>query len=112
MMTQRILVLAPHTDDGELSMGGSIGKFLEQKRDLYLTAFSCARASLKPELPDNTLIKEIKAAVKVLGVPQDHLILYDYTVRKFSNNRQDILEDLVKLRKEIQPDIIFFTLSQ
>ncbi|UCG02603.1 MAG: PIG-L family deacetylase [Candidatus Heimdallarchaeota archaeon] len=106
-MTGRILVLAPHTDDGELSMGGSIAKLIEQKRELYLAAFSCARASINPELPDDTLIKEIKKAADVLGLPQDHLKLYDYPVRRFSYNRQDILEELVKLRKELEPEIIF-----
>ncbi|MFX1282157.1 MAG: PIG-L deacetylase family protein [Promethearchaeota archaeon] len=106
-MTERILVLAPHTDDGELSMGGSIVKFIEQQKDLYLAAFSSVRASLPPGVPDDTLVKEIKAAAKVLNIPQDHIILYDYTVRKFSYNRQEILEDLVKLRREVEPDIIF-----
>ncbi|MFW9904545.1 MAG: PIG-L deacetylase family protein, partial [Candidatus Thorarchaeota archaeon] len=68
-MPQRILVLAPHTDDGELSMGGSIVKFLEEKEEVYIIAFSCAKASLNPKLPNDTLIKEIKEAIKVLGVP-------------------------------------------
>ncbi|MFX0125666.1 MAG: PIG-L deacetylase family protein [Candidatus Hodarchaeota archaeon] len=106
-MPQRILVLAPHTDDGELAMGGSIAKFLEEKKEVYLATFSCARTSLNPQMPDNTLIKEIKEAIKVLGVPEGHLLLYDYEVRKFSYNRQEILEDLVKLRKDLQPNIIF-----
>ncbi|MFW9905691.1 MAG: PIG-L deacetylase family protein, partial [Candidatus Thorarchaeota archaeon] len=64
-------------------------------------------ASLNPKLPNDTLIKEIKEAIKVLGVPNDNLILFEYEVRKFSYHRQEILEDLVKLRKEIQPDIVF-----
>ena len=32
---KKILILAPHADDGELGCGGSISKFLEQKNDVY-----------------------------------------------------------------------------
>jgi len=107
LMSQIILILAPHTDDGELSMGGSIAKFVEKKREVYLVAFSSARASLKDEVEENILIKEINKASAVLGLSKDHLIIYNYEVRKFSYYRQDILEDLVKLRQKINPDIIF-----
>ena len=30
IVKQRIMVLSPHTDDGELGAGGTISKFLEQ----------------------------------------------------------------------------------
>ncbi|MFW9777494.1 MAG: PIG-L deacetylase family protein [Candidatus Heimdallarchaeota archaeon] len=106
-MRQVTLVLAPHTDDGELSMGGSIAKFIEEGKELYLAAFSSARTSLQPGMPEDILVKEIKAAATILGIPSGHLLIYDYPVRKFSYHRQDILEELVKLRKDISPDIIF-----
>ncbi|MFW9904552.1 MAG: hypothetical protein ACFFFH_09490 [Candidatus Thorarchaeota archaeon] len=46
----------------------------EKKKEVYLTTFSCARASFDPKLPDDTLIKEVKEAMKVLGVPEKYLI--------------------------------------
>ena len=104
---ERVLILAPHTDDGELGCGGTIAKWTEEKRDVYYVAFSSARASLPPGYPDDTLIKEVKAATAVLGIPSENLIIYDYEVRKFSYVRQDILEDLVKLKRELNPDIVF-----
>jgi LmbE family N-acetylglucosaminyl deacetylase len=39
------------------------------------------------------------------------LIIKDYKVRKFSSVRQDILEDIVKLRAEIKPDMVFMPCS-
>ena len=106
-MIDRIVVLAPHTDDGELGCGGSIAKFIEKGYDVYYVAFSSARKSLPEGYPDDTLIKEVKAATKILGIKPENLILFDYEVRKFSYVRQDILEDLVKLKRELEPDLVF-----
>jgi len=105
-MDDRVVVLAPHTDDGELGCGGSIAKFIENGYDVYYVAFSSARQSLPEGYPDDTLVKEVKAATKILGIKPENLILYDYEVRKFSYVRQDILEDLVKLKKELDPDLV------
>ena len=58
----RVLVLAPHTDDGELGCGGSIAKFLEQGKEVYYAAFSLCRRSLGEGLVPDTLEIEVKAA--------------------------------------------------
>jgi len=104
---ERILVLAPHTDDGELGCGGTIARFIEEGKDVFYAAFSTARASVTPNFPDNILETEVKAATKVLGVLEDNLILFDYPVRYFPRHRQEILEDLIKLREELKPELIF-----
>ena len=38
----RVLVLAPHTDDGELGCGGTISRMVEEGREVYYAAFSTA----------------------------------------------------------------------
>ena len=103
----KVLVLAPHTDDGELGCGGTIARFVEEGKDVHYVAFSTARTSVTPEFPENILESEVKAATKILGIPEENLIIFDYPVRHFPEHRQSILEDLIKLRKEITPDIIF-----
>lgn len=103
----RILILAPHTDDGEFGCGGSIARFLKDKVEVYYAAFSLAEESVPPEYPKNILEVEVKAAAKCLGIKEENLILYKYRVRYFAERRQDILEDLVKLNKKIEPDLIF-----
>ena len=36
---ERILVLAPHTDDGEFACGGTIARFIEEEVECYYVAF-------------------------------------------------------------------------
>ena len=105
-MFNKVLVLAPHTDDGEFGVGGTIARFVEEGHEVYCAAFSSAEESLPPSFPKGILREEIKAAMNVLGVPEQNLILYRYRVRYLSYHRQEILEDLVKLNREIKPDLV------
>ena len=104
---KRVLVLAPHTDDGEFGCGGTIAKLIEEGHDVYYAAFSACQQSVLPQFPSDILITEVKAATKVLGIKPENLILFDYDVRTFGYHRQEILDDLIKLRSELKPDIIF-----
>ncbi|MCL5021658.1 MAG: PIG-L family deacetylase [Bacteroidetes bacterium] len=104
---QRILILAPHTDDGELGCGGSIARLTEEGHDVYYAAFSTAEQSLPPGFPPDTLEVEVKAATKVLGINGSNLIIYKHEVRKLNYIRQEILEEMVQLRKDIKPTLIF-----
>jgi LmbE family N-acetylglucosaminyl deacetylase len=62
-------------------------------------------------LADNTLEIEVKAATKILGIKEENLILFDFEVRKFKENRQEILEELIMLRNKINPDLVFLPCS-
>jgi LmbE family N-acetylglucosaminyl deacetylase len=106
---KNIVVLAPHTDDGEFGCGGSIAKFLEEGHNVYYVAFSTAKESVPEGMPENILEIEVKEATKRLGIPPENLIIFGFTVRKLNYARQDILEELVKIRKEINPDLVFMT---
>ena len=98
------MVLAPHTDDGEFGCGGTIAKFVEQKCEVTIVAFSTCQDSLPKNLAPDTLSIEAQAAAKIFGVSK--LILLDYKVRYFSDHRQSILEDMVKLKTEYNPDLV------
>jgi LmbE family N-acetylglucosaminyl deacetylase len=102
-----ILVLAPHTDDGEFGCGGSIAKFIEEGAEVYYAAFSLAEESVPEGFPKNILHTEVTNATKILNIPPENLIIYHYPVRKLSYHRQEILEDLVKLNKRLKPDLVF-----
>jgi N-acetylglucosamine malate deacetylase 1 len=104
---QKILVIAPHTDDGELGCGGTIAKFCAAKKEVHYAAFSNCQKSLPAGLPPDTLEKECKAAIQALGMHASKLLMYDFEVREFAQKRQEILEELVSLNKYIQPDLIF-----
>jgi len=58
-------------------------------------------------MPIDILKKEVKEATAVLGIPEKNLILFNFEVRNFSSVRQSILELMIKLKRDINPDIIF-----
>lgn len=104
---KKILILAPHTDDGELGCGSSIAKFCMEGYQVFYVAFSICSRSLPPESDTQSLAVEVSNATKVLGIKKNNLILLDFDVRKFKESRQEILEEMIKIKKHIQPDIIF-----
>lgn len=107
----KVLVLAPHTDDGELGCGASIVKFIEKGYELFYAAFSICEDSILKGYPKNILETEVKKATKVLGIEKNKLMIKKYPVRLFTKYRQEILDDLVKLKNKINPDIVFLPSS-
>ena len=106
-MKKRILILAPHTDDGEIGCGGTIARYLEDTPDVFYLAASTCKRSLPSDWPTDTLEIEVKNATRTLGINEKNLILLDFDVRRFPENRQQILEDLIRVRNDIQPDLVF-----
>jgi LmbE family N-acetylglucosaminyl deacetylase len=104
---KKILVLAPHTDDLEFGCGGTVAKLIEEGNEVYCAAFSACKQSVRKEFPEDILINEIKEASKILGLKGENLRLYDYNVRTFNYHRQEILDDILMLKSEIAPDIVF-----
>lgn len=104
---ESILILAPHTDDGELGCGGTISKLAEEGYRVVYVAFSTCRRSLPEGWEPDTLEKEVKRAVPLLGVLLENIILFDYDVRQFKTERQSILEDMVLLKRKYNPLKVF-----
>jgi LmbE family N-acetylglucosaminyl deacetylase len=103
---KKILVLAPHTDDGELGCGGTIAKFCAEGREVYYAAFCLCSKSLPAGLAPDTLEHECREATGILGIPASNLILFNYEVRELPAKRQEILEELLKLNTRIQPEMV------
>lgn len=104
---QRVLVLAPHTDDGEFGCGGTIAKLVEEGKEVYYVAFSAAEKSVPPAWEPDVLRHEVKKATGVLGINPGYLVIDSFPVRDFPALRQDILEKMIRLRDEIGPDLVF-----
>lgn len=102
-----ILVLAPHTDDGELGLGGTIRHLVEQGKKVTYVAFSTAQQSVPDGFPKDILKTEVKRATAKLGILPENLIIYNYEVRKLGYVRQEILEELIQLRKSSDFDLVF-----
>lgn len=106
-MTRTVLVLSPHTDDGQLGCGGSIAKYLETGANVYYAVFSTCDESVPEGWPSDTLKQEMYSATRELGIRSEHLLVFEYPVRRFSERRQDILEDMVRIQRELNPDLVF-----
>ena len=100
------LVLAPHTDDGEFGCGGTMARFIENGVRVTYAAFSTAAKSVPDGFPKDVLKHEVRAATGVLGIPEKDLRVYDFEVRTFPTMRQDILEEMILLQQEIDPDCV------
>ncbi len=104
---KNVLVLAPQTDDGELGVGGTISRLIESGAKVTYVAFSTAEQSVPIGMPKGILKKEVRAATKSLGILEENVIIYNYEVRKLNFVRQEILEDLIRLRNKNTYDLVF-----
>jgi LmbE family N-acetylglucosaminyl deacetylase len=101
-----IILLAPHTDDGELGGGGSVNKWINQGKDIYYVAFSTTRKVVPPGMNAETFEQEVKESARLLSIKPANLMLFGYPVREFPVHRQQILDDMVRLNSEIRPDLV------
>jgi N-acetylglucosamine malate deacetylase 1 len=104
---ERALVLAPHTDDGEFGCGGTMARLVEEGTDVRYVAFSIATRSLPEGFAPDTLAREVAEATAELGIPAGNLTVHDFDVRTFPDHRQEILELLIELWNEWEPDVVF-----
>ena len=102
-----VLVLAPHTDDGEFGLGGTISKYVKEGSRVIYVAFSAAEQSVLPQLPRDILRTEVRDATSVLGVKSEDLLVLDFEVRKFPEFRQKILDVMIQLNEKYNPQIVF-----
>jgi LmbE family N-acetylglucosaminyl deacetylase len=104
---QRALVLAPHTDDGEFGCGGTMARLVEEGAEVRYVAFSIATRSLPEGFPPDTLAREVREATAELGIPPGNLTVHDFDVRTFPDHRQEILELLIGLWHDWEPEVVF-----
>ena len=102
-----MLVLAPHTDDGEFGCGGTMARLVEAGVEATTTPSRSRPARCRPGFAPDTLAREVREATKELGIPEEQLRVHDFDVRTFPEHRQDILELLVTLWEELKPDAVF-----
>lgn len=103
----RILVLAPHTDDGEFGCGGTLAKFAEMGKEIHYVAFSDCEKSLPPGYGTNTLRDELLKATDQLGIPASRVQVMPFEVRCFERDRQEILDSIIGIGRTVEPDLVF-----
>lgn len=90
----------------ELGAGGTLCKLLEQGAEIYWVVFSTAESSLPANMPKDTLKKEFISVIKQAGLDDDHYKIYDFRVRYLSQYRQEVLDEIINIRKQVQPDLV------
>lgn len=102
----RVLVLGPHTDDGEFGCGALMAKFAKEGRDIHYVAFSACEESVPAGMPKDILRREIYDATSQLGLSPSQVDALDFKVRNFPHARQEILEKMVQIRSQYEPDLV------
>lgn len=112
LANRRVLVLAPHTDDGELGCGATIARLVEMKSDVHYVAFSDCEDSLPAGVPRNALRVELAEAARVLGLSAENVVCEKFKVRLFFESRQDILQSIIGHRNRIDPELVLMPTMQ
>jgi LmbE family N-acetylglucosaminyl deacetylase len=104
---KKVLVLGPHPDDMEFGCLGTVLKLMEQKTEIHYAVFSMCEKSVPAGMPAETIKKELISVCEELKIDSAHRHFFSYDVRTFPQFRQEILEQMVALNRELKPDLVF-----
>jgi LmbE family N-acetylglucosaminyl deacetylase len=96
-----ILAIAPHLDDIELGVGGTIHKLSKDNTIHYLGL------SMPPLVEQSEFMDEFWKSSLHLGLIKDNMILKDYDPRDLFKDRMEILQLFYDTNKLLKPDIVF-----
>jgi LmbE family N-acetylglucosaminyl deacetylase len=104
---QKALFLNPHGDDAGVNAGGTIVNLINAGCEVRYVSFSLPKPAEQGRFRDDQIRAEIKKATEMLGIKPQNVTLLDYPIRRFHQTRQEILDELVKARNLINPDLVF-----
>lgn len=102
-----LLFLGAHPDDIELGCGAFISDMVG-KADIHCMTFSDNQKN--PDLQH--LVGEHYDSMHQLGLSDDQIELGQFETRRFPDFRQEILEKMLALRRQYQPEIVFVHTAQ
>lgn len=104
--TGPVLILAPHPDD-EVGCAGLIARLVDEGFDIHHYYFSdCDESNLALGHQTIQLLEECNASRRMLGIPESNWGSFKFRVRYFPQQRQNILEALVRLRDKLNPGLV------
>lgn len=103
----KVLILAPHPDDAEFGLGGTINRLINMGKEIHVAVFSHCEESTPEGFEVGVIEKEMYASLQFLGIKEENIHMFDFPVRKFPQFRQEILESLIRLRNTLNPELVF-----
>jgi LmbE family N-acetylglucosaminyl deacetylase len=104
---ETLLFIGAHPDDIELGCGALIAEVADRANVV------CVTLSDNQENPELThLVGEHQDSMSILGVRPENDILRQFTTRRFQAARQEILEEMLALKKAYHPEVVFVHTSQ
>jgi len=96
----KVVVLSPHTDDGEIGVGGVTARMLEEKHEVHYVVLS---------VPLPELHRECRQSINTFKTENNgiHLYIHSFETRTFPEKRQEILQTLYDFNEKIKPDLVF-----
>lgn len=99
---EKVCFIGAHPDDIELGAGALIAH-IAGKAEVLCVTLSDNRKN--PSLTE--VVHEHRNSMRVLGVPDDRVIVGEFETRRFPHDRQEILEYLIELNRQHHPEIVF-----
>ena len=101
----KILVVSPHTDDGELGCGGMMSRFIREGHEIHYVALTSVinRDNVAVDISDEAK----RSIIGVYGISSEHCWFGDITIRLFSESRQVILDWMLLLQNKYSYDMVF-----
>lgn len=103
----KLLLLAPHCDD-EIA-GLPLCFYLQRKGNVELKILSfspCKETAQSLHYAEDAIAEEEQVVLHSVGMPLESIQTFQFPVRRFSEHRQEILEELIKVRTDFNPDIV------
>jgi LmbE family N-acetylglucosaminyl deacetylase len=96
----KILVVDAHPDDGEISAGGTIARFIREGHIVTTVYF----APCTEDLRNVGHLEEHAKACEILGIVQ--VLAFKYARDRLEEHKQDIRDQLWAIREKIKPDLV------
>ena len=97
----KVLALSPHVDDVVIGCGGLISKLVEAGHDVLAVTLSHEYSG--KDSAHLNLLDEWQASCKVLKVKESY---FSFSTRRFSEERQEILDAFLVVGATLQPDMV------
>lgn len=107
-MSNKVLVISAHGDDGHLGAAGTMLKLSYAGYEIHYLVLSLAESSVPEGFPKDIVGAECLEASKILGIDSTRVYFErEFATRLFPESRQEILELLIWYRDELNPSIVF-----